>query len=124
MTKQYEVGYRKPPKSTQFKPGQSGNRKGRPKGRLNFVTELEDELAERLTVQENGVRKRISKQRALIKRLYQAAMDKDARAAMILFNMAKMIPGDDVRPPEDLTEADRQILENFKRRFLQDNAGG
>lgn len=28
----YEIGYKKPPKSTQFKPGQSGNARGRPKG--------------------------------------------------------------------------------------------
>ena len=27
----YEVGYGKPPKHSQFKPGQSGNKKGRPK---------------------------------------------------------------------------------------------
>ena len=29
----YEVGYRKPPKEHQFKPGQSGNPKGRPKAK-------------------------------------------------------------------------------------------
>jgi Family of unknown function (DUF5681) len=28
----YDVGYGKPPKTTQFQPGQSGNRRGRPKG--------------------------------------------------------------------------------------------
>jgi len=27
-----EVGYKRPPKATRFKPGQSGNPKGRPKG--------------------------------------------------------------------------------------------
>ena len=29
----YEVGYGKPPKSKRFKPGASGNPKGRPKGK-------------------------------------------------------------------------------------------
>jgi hypothetical protein len=29
---EYEVGYKKPPKSTQFKRGRSGNPRGRPKG--------------------------------------------------------------------------------------------
>jgi len=37
----YEVGYGKPPKHGQFKPGQSGNPKGRPKGRKNFPVLLE-----------------------------------------------------------------------------------
>ena len=32
----HEVGYGKPPKHTRFKPGQSGNSKGRPKGVRNF----------------------------------------------------------------------------------------
>ena len=35
MSDDYEVGYGKPPKSRQWKPGQSGNPKGRPKGARN-----------------------------------------------------------------------------------------
>ena len=35
----YKVGYCKPPKDTQFKKGQSGNQRGRPKGAVNKVTE-------------------------------------------------------------------------------------
>lgn len=38
---EYEVGYGKPPKKHQFKPGYSGNKKGRPKGSLNVFTEIE-----------------------------------------------------------------------------------
>ena len=44
MTDDYEVGFKKPPKHTQFKPGRSGNPDGRPTGRMNFKTELLDEL--------------------------------------------------------------------------------
>ena len=48
----YEVGYGKPPKAGRFKPGQSGNPRGRPKGTLNLKTDLQQELAERISVRE------------------------------------------------------------------------
>ncbi|WP_345821102.1 DUF5681 domain-containing protein [Methylobacterium fujisawaense] len=37
----YEVGYRKPPRHTQFKPGTSGNRRGRPRRSKNIDTLFE-----------------------------------------------------------------------------------
>ena len=43
----YEVGYRKPPEKTRFKPGQSGNPGGRPKGSKNRQAGLRaDQLGE------------------------------------------------------------------------------
>lgn len=41
----YDTGYCKPPVHTRFKPGRSGNPKGRPKGRKNLATELAEVLA-------------------------------------------------------------------------------
>ena len=35
---EYKVGYGKPPKSSRFKSGSSGNAKGRPKGSKNLKT--------------------------------------------------------------------------------------
>ncbi|PWE28761.1 hypothetical protein DDZ14_18825 [Maritimibacter sp. 55A14] len=39
----YNVGYCKPPQSTRFKPGQSGNPRGRPKGAKNKLPRLNEE---------------------------------------------------------------------------------
>ena len=43
-----EVGYRKPPMHTRFKPGQFGNPRGRPKGTKNLKTDLQEELGEKM----------------------------------------------------------------------------
>ena len=55
-TGDYDVGYGKTPKHTRWKPGQSGNRRGRPKRK--FTTDLgeagEEALAQRVTVPFNG----------------------------------------------------------------------
>ena len=37
-TSRQKVGYRNPPQHTRFKPGQSGNPRGRPRGQRNLTT--------------------------------------------------------------------------------------
>lgn len=69
----YEVGYGKPPKSTQFKKGVSGNPKGRPKKPLDFDEDLLRESRSLVTINENGQRRRISKLAAVFKQLTNKA---------------------------------------------------
>ena len=118
--KDYDVGYGKPPKSGQFKPGQSGNPKGRPKGAKNFKTELEEELLEKIQIKEQGKVLKISKQRAMLKAMTARAVQGDPRAATVLANMIyRLLPTDDpIEEIEDLTEADKAILERFEQKIL------
>jgi hypothetical protein len=115
-----EVGYGKPPKATRFKPGQSGNPMGRPKGTLNLATDLSAELGEQITVREGGRPRRISKQRALIKSLMARALDGDVRATTaVLALYARVIsepPEDEGRPIED---DELLILRRFGPRLLK-----
>ena len=78
------VGYRRPPKHTQFQKGKSGNPRGRPKKTASFQSDLAAELQEKLTLTEHGKEKRVTKQRALIKTLTSAAIKKDIRAVSAL----------------------------------------
>jgi Family of unknown function (DUF5681) len=73
----YEVGYGKPPRHTRFKKGQSGNPKGRPKGSQNLTTLLSEALNERVIVNENGGRRRITMRRAIIKQLVKRSATAD-----------------------------------------------
>ncbi|MDO8431322.1 MAG: DUF5681 domain-containing protein [Candidatus Binatus sp.] len=57
----YKVGYGKPPQGTQFKKGQSGNPKGRPRRSKNVATVAQDALFALVKVNENGRRRRVSK---------------------------------------------------------------
>ena len=76
----YKVGKGNPPKDTRFKPGQSGNLKGRPKGRRNFTTELEEVLNTTVAVVENGKSRKVSSRMATLMRLRKKALDGDGRA--------------------------------------------
>lgn len=61
MTRNYDIGYGKPPKASQFKPGKSGNPKGRPRSSRNLKTDLEEELFEVMAVTERGRKRHLSK---------------------------------------------------------------
>jgi Family of unknown function (DUF5681) len=76
----YDVGYRKPPKHSRFKPGRSANPGGRKKGVANFKTDLEDTLQLPVQLSEAGQTKRVSTQQAALSRLKQKALAGDGRA--------------------------------------------
>lgn len=57
----YEVGYGRPPVATRFKPGQSGNPKGRPKASKNLSTLVREKMQAKVPVREAGRERRMSK---------------------------------------------------------------
>ena len=119
-TSNYEVGYGRPPKHSQFKKGQSGNPRGRPRGSRNLATDLSAELGEKVTVREHGHSRTVSKQRALIKSLTQKAMNGDVRAiAAVLALYSRVItePPPDENQPVDADEL--QIVRRFAPGLLR-----
>ena len=113
----YPVGYGKPPKKCQFKPGQSGNPSGRPKGARNFQAELLEELTELMTIQEADRDITISKQRACIKALVAAAMDGNMRACDVVLSFCARCDGaSSENEGEELASEDREIVDAFTAR--------
>jgi hypothetical protein len=118
----YEVGFGKPPKHTRFKPGQSGNPRGRPKGTKNLKTDLMEELAEKILIREGDHARQVSKQRALLKALLTRGLKGDVRAANLVLSMMMRLLDtgeealDDV---EDLRPDELAILEAYKERVTR-----
>lgn len=79
------VGYGKPPKQHRFKPGQSGNPKGRPKQSRNRLAILAEELRTTVPVTENGGRKMMPKGNIIMRQLVNQASKGNRRAIQLLF---------------------------------------
>lgn len=115
-----KIGYGKPPAKTRFKPGQSGNPNGRPKGSVNLKTDLRSELSEKIRIREGERSLKVSKQRAMLKALVAKALKGDARAANVVLTLVgKLFEPEAVaeRVPA-LTADDQAILERFLARRL------
>jgi len=126
-----QVGFKRPPKHTRFKPGQSGNAKGRPKHARNLKTEFLEELGEVIRVREGDRELKISKQRAFVKALVSAAIKGDMRATSALVSFCTRAFGnepEDDQPPSP-TPDDLEILNEFvgrevRRRVADGGADG
>src|SRR5688572_3634551 len=94
----YAVGYRRPPVHTRFKPGQSGNPSGRPKGAQNLKTLFDRILREEISLREGEVTKKITKAEAILRGLVVGAMKGDSRSQMTVFKLAEWSCKLDRRP--------------------------
>lgn len=83
----HEVGYRKPPKDGQFKPGQSGNASGRPKGRPTLSELFLREAGKLITVKKGEKVVRITKAEGLVTKLVQMALQGDMAAMRLAVSM-------------------------------------
>jgi hypothetical protein len=115
------VGYRRPPKASRFKPGQSGNLKGRPKGSKNFSTAIQAELDSCIVATENGKRRKITKRDALSKQIVNRAVSGELKAISMLLNEMRQIENQSAaRSAEGVFDRpeDHSVMENIKRRIL------
>jgi hypothetical protein len=125
MTKKDKpVGYGNPPKHTQFKSGQSGNPKGRPKGIRNLNTDLEEELSLKILVTEGGHKQETTKQRAMLKSLFAKALNGDVRASGVLINLILGLEQTRIasQSTEAMAEEDLAILKAFKQKILNQSS--
>ena len=75
-----KVGDCRPPRDTRFRPGQSGNPRGRPKRPRTLAARVRRALDEEVEAKENGETRRITKLEAAVKQLMNRAASGEARA--------------------------------------------
>lgn len=108
----YEVGYKRPPKSTQFKPGQRANPRGRPRGSPNLKAIVERTLGKKISVRLGDKTSKKSVIEAMTETYALKAVQGDRLAAGVVINLASKTGvfgalSDEAQsaPPEDVVRA-------------------
>ena len=115
-----EVGYGRPPEATRFRKGTSGNPKGRPRGSLNVAALFTKTLRERVVINENGQRKKVTKLEAALKQLVNKSATGDLRALRQLVELAR-----DAEAKQNTSgtqspgigELDQEVIDGIVKRF-------
>jgi len=116
--KDYTVGYGKPPKSTQFQKGKSGNPNGRPKGAKNQATIMREISNEKVPFKEGNRTKTATREQIVCRQMVNKAMTGDTQARRDYFGRM-----DSIREAEGDTgyaglnrENENRIAEHFLNR--------
>ena len=115
-----EVGYGRPPKHSQFKPGQSGNPKGRRPQTKNLKETYEQVLNAPLVISDGGTRTTVTALQATFMQLSRKAVSGDTAATRLLLDQAARLNlladnKDDNRSTDPLTDLDNEILAEVER---------
>jgi hypothetical protein len=114
--KEYDIGYGKPPEETRFPKGKSGNPKGRPKGSRNTYKLLEDLLAQKVTITQDGKPVRIPKKVAILLQAVNSAIKGDLKAisAIIPHMLVSDAKNEALgRDTAELRKEDKELIKQF-----------
>ena len=119
---EYKVGKCRPPVEKQYKPGQSGNPKGRPRGRRNTKTIIERVLEEPVSVRLGEKTRTLPMVEAILYAQAARAVQGDVRSAGFVFDLAgdfmdsvTALGQQGVRPPS------AELFENIDEALLSDD---
>lgn len=103
-----KVGYCSPPVHSRFKPGQSGNPSGRPKGGQNLKTLFNKILNEEVALRDGSDVRKISKAEAILRSVVVGALRGDTRSLAMLLRLAEQAGG--FEDKQDIQKIERIVL--------------
>ena len=111
----YTVGNCRPPRETRFKPGQSGNPKGKAKGAIGIAAQIKKQLQRKITVTENGRKRKLTLQEVMLASFAAKAAKGDLKAAEFLLRMQEKYQdsADHSIDPTSLPAEDRQLMDAY-----------
>lgn len=123
----YAVGYRKPPRHRRFKPGQSGNPNGRPKGAKSLNTIARAVFGETVVVRTPAGERRMNAIELGLSKLRELAAKGDIRAIQtMLDHWGRSVPEPAETPvstpASKLAPEDAQILDQLFEPYRADQA--
>jgi hypothetical protein len=105
--------YRNPPVAHRFKPGQSGNPSGRPKGIKSVDKELETALRQVVRVRVGARFVKMTRLEAMTRTLADKAVAGDAKAVRLLIDrlaIAEARAGEEPAAQESFSAKDREVI--------------
>jgi len=111
----YRIGYGKPPLHSRFRPGQSGNPKGRPRHSRNLKNVVSDAMRQPVVIVENGRRRTVPARDAIVKREVQQALQGDQKSIAKVLELDIRFMDEEAGPmqlPVD-PEKDAEIVQDF-----------
>ena len=97
-----KIGYKSPPKDTQFQPGESGNPAGKPVGTLSLTTLLKNALDKHELIKVNGKDKKLSRADIMILKFFQNMMDEEIDPELFLKYFREALDRIDGKPAQEL----------------------
>lgn len=116
----YDVGYGKPPAAHQFKPGQSGNRRGRPPGRINIASALRDAVQQKRPVTIGGKAREMSTLDVMMRKQIEKAVAGDTKAFNAVVELLEDYAPDFLvtTTQKSVSQEDKDLLADFAARHL------
>lgn len=111
-----DVGYGKPPKAHQFKPGKSGNPKGRPMGAKSEATILVELLNRKIETRQNGKIRKITILEGIFHKLAEDSLKGNTKSAAFVLNRLAAIAST-ASGESEVSPDDKAVLDAYLRNF-------